>query len=333
MSLPIVAYSHRPPSEGPALLADSADVRIWVHDRSPTRDELIVHARDAVALCFFVPDHIDAAVMDQLPALRILAGFGKGFDNVDVPAATERGIWVTSVPAALTAATADLAWALLLANARGVVCGDARVREHPDIGWDVAAELGRAVTGATIGVYGFGLVGRAIAERSLGFRMSVLYCDPTPAAREVEERLGARRVDAAALLAQADFVVLAVPLVDATYHLIDAAALAQMKPTAILVNPARGSIVDEVAIAQALDCGMLAGYAADVFEHEDRQYAGRPARLGSALVGDRRRTVFTPHLGTAVKADRAALALAQARSVRSVLVGERPDAAVNVLHR
>jgi phosphonate dehydrogenase len=290
-----------------------------------------VHARDAVALCFFVPDRIDAAVMDQLPALRILAGFGKGFDNVDVPAATERGIWVTNVTAALSDATADLAWALLLANARGVVCGDARVREYPDIGWDVAAELGRAVTGATIGVYGFGLVGRAIAERSLGFRMSVLYCDPTPAAREVEERLGARRVDAAELLAQADYVVLAVPLVDATYHLIDAAALGQMKATAILVNPARGSIVDEAAIAEALERGTLGGYAADVFEHEDRQYAGRPTRLLPALVDDRRRTVFTPHLGTAVAADRVALALAQARAVRAVLAGERPDCAVNVL--
>jgi phosphonate dehydrogenase len=290
-----------------------------------------VHARDAVALCFFVPDHIDAAVMDQLPALRILAGFGKGFDNVDVPAATERGIWVTSVSAALTDATADLAWALLLANARGVVYGDARVREYPNIGWDVAAELGRAVTGATIGVYGFGLVGRAIAERSLGFRMNVLYCDPTAAEREVEERLRARRVDAGALLAQADFVVLAVPLNEATYRLIDAEALARMKPTAILVNPARGSIVDEAAVAHALERGALGGYAADVFEHEDRQYASRPTRLLPALVDDRRRTVFTPHLGTAVAADRVALALAQARAVRAVLAGERPESAVNVL--
>ena len=331
MSRPIVAYSHRPPPEGPALLADRADVRIWEHDRSPTPEELVVHARDAVALCFFVPDHIDAAVMDQLPALRVLAGFGKGFDNVDVAGATERGIWVTSVPAALTDATADLAWALLLAKARGVVCGDARVRERPTIGWEVAAELGRAVTGATLGVYGFGLVGRAIAERSRGFRMNVLYCDPTAAAREVEERLGARRVEAAALLAQADFVVLAVPLIEATYRLIDGKALAQMKPTAILVNPARGSIVDEAAIAEALERGTLGGYAADVFEHEDRQYAGRPTRLLPALVDDRRRTVFTPHLGTAVAADRVALALAQARAVRAVLAGERPDCAVNVL--
>ncbi len=311
------------------MLADRADVRIWALDRSPTPDELAVHARDAIALCFFVPDRIDGALMDRLPALRILAGFGKGFDNVDVPAATERGIWVTNVATALTDATADLAWGLLLANARGVVRGDARVREQPDSGWDVAADLGRSVSGATLGVYGFGLVGRAIAERSLGFRMNVLYCDPVAPPREVEERLRARRVDSATLLAQADFVVLALPLIEATYKLIDAAALAQMKPSAMLVNPARGSIVNEAAIALALERGELGGYAADVFEHEDRQYASRPTRLLRSLVDDRRRTVFTPHLGTAVEADRVALAVAQARAVCAVLGGEVPVSAVN----
>lgn len=327
MSRPIVAYSHRAPPEGAALLAAVADVRAWNADRSPTRAELIAHARDASVLCFFVPDRIDTELLAALPALRLLAGFGKGYDNVDVAAATARGILVTNVPEALTDATADLAWALLLALARDVVSGDAAVRATPTIGWRPDARLGRAVTGATLGLYGFGQVGRAIAARATGFRMRVLYHDAVSISAATSG--DARGVSRDMLFAESDFVVLAVPLSDATYHAIDERALARMKPTALLVNPARGSIVDEAAVAVALERGTIAGYAADVFEHEDRQYAQRPRALAATLIDDRQRTVFTPHAGTAVAADRVRLALAQAEAVRAFLAGDVPASAVN----
>ena len=327
VSPPIVAYSHRAPPEGAALLASLADVRPWNDDRSPTRAELIAHARDASVLCFFVPDRIDAGLIADLPALQLLAGFGKGYDNVDVAAATTRGILVTNVPEALTDATADLAWALLLALARDVVSGDAAVRANPSIGWRSGARLGRAVTGATLGIYGFGHVGRAIAARAGGFRMRVLYHDAVSIPANV---LGdARGVSRERLFAESDFVVLAVPLTASTYHAIDEGALAKMKPTAVLINPARGSIVDEAAVAVALERGTIAGYAADVFEHEDRQYAQRPRALAATLIDDRQRTVFTPHAGTAVAADRVRLALAQAEAVRAFLAGDVPASAVN----
>jgi len=303
VSRPIVAYSHRAPPEGAALLAAVADVRPWNADRSPTRAELIAHARDASVLCFFVPDRIDVELLAALPALRLLAGFGKGYDNVDVAAATARGILVTNVPEALTDATADLAWALLLALARDVVSGDAAVRATPTIGWRPDARLGRAVTGATLGLYGFGQVGRAIAARATGFRMRVLYHDAVS--------------------------ISAATSGDARGVSLDERALATMKPTALLVNPARGSIVDEAAVAVALERGTIAGYAADVFEHEDRQYAQRPRALAATLIDDRQRTAFTPHAGTAVAADRVRLALAQAEAVRAFLAGDVPASAVN----
>lgn len=328
VSLPIVAYTHWSPPEGPALLAGLADVRTWDRAASPTRAELIAHARDAVVLCFFVPDSIDAALLAALPALRLLAGFGKGFDNVDLAAATARGILVTNVPTALTDATADLAWALLLGLARGIAAGDRAVRANPAIGWQSHVPLGRPITGTTLGLYGFGRVGQAIAARALGFSMSVIYHDPRSLAKDAPQ---ARPVDEATLFAEADHLVLAVPLDATSYHLIDAAALARMKPGALLVNPARGSVVDEAAVAVALANGSLGGYAADVFEHEDRQIATRPGRVNEALVENRDRTLFTPHLGTAVAADRVRLAIAQAQSVCEFLAGKTPRAIVSPL--
>lgn len=324
---PIVSYTHRVPPQGPALLDGLAEVRLWEHDRSPTRAEVIAFAHDADVLCYFVPDWIDSALLDALPRVRLLAGFGKGYDNVDVAAATARGILVTNVAHALTDATADLAWALLLALARRVIPGDRAVRDAPDIGWQANALLGHPVSGATLGLYGFGLLGRAIAARAAGFRMRVLAFDP---ASETAESPGVQRVDAATLLAESEVLVLAVPLTDSTYHLIDEQTLSRLRPGALLINPARGSVVDEDAVARALARGTLAGYAADVFEHEDRRYGDRPAALARPLVDDRVRTVFTPHAGTAVGVDRVRLAVAQADAVRSVLTGVRPAAAVNV---
>jgi phosphonate dehydrogenase len=273
-----------------------------------------MEAKDAFALCFFVPDLIDDALLSRLPRLRILAGFGKGYDNVDVAAATARRIWVTNVPDALTDGTADLAWALLLGLARGVRAGDALVRAGRFSGWSASARLGTSVSGKILGIVGYGAIGRAIAHRAAGFGMRVLHCDLNTATR-LEEVLGL-----------ADFIVLALPLTDATRRTIDARRLRLIKKSAYLVNIARGSVVDEAAVADALARDALAGYASDVFEMEDRQYPERPAGIDARLLASER-TLLTPHIGTATHEDR--LALVQAQSVLDALDGRRPATAVN----
>jgi phosphonate dehydrogenase len=317
MARPFVYYTHPAPEEGGALLRATCEVRTYSGLGSPDAETIAREARDADALCFFVPDYVDAALIERLPRLRILAGFGKGYDNVDVAAATARAIWVTNVPDALTDGTADLAWALLLGLARRVAEGDAFVRSGRFTGWSATAPLGTAVSGKVLGVVGFGAVGRAIAKRAEGFAMRVLPCDLDS---------GSSLDD---VLRSSDFIVLAVPLSEATYHLIDARRLSLLRPTAMLINVARGSTVDEGAILAALERRTLAGYAADVFELEDRQVPDRPITIASRLLALRNCTLFTPHAGTATRDDRIRLAVVQAQSVLDVLEGRRPQTAVN----
>jgi len=315
---PVAFYTHPCPREGPDLLRAACDLRLYAGPGTPDPETIAGEAADAFALCFFVPDHIDARLLSRLPQLRILAGFGKGYDNVDVAAATARGVWVTNVPDALTAGTADLAWALLLGLARGVRSGDALVRSGRFAGWSAGAPLGTSVSGKTLGIVGYGAIGRAIARRASGFDMRVLHCDLT-SGTPLDE-----------LLRSSDFIVLALPLTDASRHLIDARHLERIRPSAYLVNVARGSVVDEAAVAAALERGALAGYASDVFEVEDRQYDDRPRQIDPRLLAAEH-TLFTPHAGTATREDRGRLALVQAQSVLDALAGRRPATAVNDL--
>jgi len=313
---PLVFYTHRPPAAGPDLLHASCTVRFWNGAGRPTADAIVREARDAFALAYFVPDIIDAALLDRLPQLRLLAGFGKGYDNVDVAAATARRIWVTNVSDALTESTADLAWMLLLGLARGMREGDALVRSGGFTGWSMHARLGTAVSGKTLGIVGYGAIGRAIAARAAGFGMTVLHTDV------------ASGVPLDDLLARADFVVLALPLSEATRRLIDAPRLRLVRPSTYLINIARGSIVDEAAVADALERDALAGYAADVFALEDRQFEDRPTDVDPRLRASER-TLLTPHIGTATHEDRRRLAIVQAEAVLAVLAGRRPSTAIN----
>jgi phosphonate dehydrogenase len=312
----LVYYTHTPPEAGPALLGERCEVRTFAGPGSPGAETIAREAAAADALCFFVPDLLDAALMDRLPRLRVLAGFGKGYDNVDVAAATARGLWVTNVPDALTDGTADLAWALILNVARGVSAGDRFVRSGAFTGWGTSALLGTALTGKTLGIVGYGAIGRAIARRADGFGMRVVHSDV------------ASGICLDELLSVADVVVLAVPLTGDTRYLIGCERLALMQRTAFLVNVARGSIVDEAAVADALERGAIAGYAADVFELEDRQYADRRTTIDARLL-HAEHTLFTPHIGTATAEDRARLAVVQAQSVLDVIEGRRPATAVN----
>ena len=295
---------------------------------APGAEWIVSAASEAQALCFFVPDVIDRALIARLPQLKVLAAFGKGYDNVDVNAASERGIWVTNVPNALTEATADMAFALLLASARRVAAGDALVRDGLTPGWHPARLLGSAVYGARLGLLGFGAIGRALARRASGFAMQVTYYDPVRPTPGIERAYGVRYAERDEVLRRSDHVVIAYPLDPRAPATIGARELALLPPHATLVNIARGSLVDEAAIAAALGAGTLGAFASDVFALEDPT-PSRPAAIDPALLRERERTVLTPHLGTAVLADRAELARVQARCVLQALRGERPLGAVN----
>lgn len=290
-------------------------------------ETVLRHAADADAVLAFMTDWVDRPFLDACPRLRIVACALKGFDNFDVAACTARGIWVTIVPDLLTAPTAELAVGLTIALGRRLLEGDDHVRSGEFQGW--RAELyGAGLDGSTVGIAGMGAVGQAIARRLAGFGARLIYADPRQGPAELAG-LDAVRVSWDALLADSDVLIMAMPLTAETLHRIDTAALARVKPGCRLVNIGRGSVVDEQAVAAALAAGRLAGYAADVFELEDWARADRPRDIPEALRHDRARTVFTPHLGSAVDRVRREIARAAALDIVAVLEGRAPPNAIN----
>ena len=277
--------------------------------------ELPAALATAEALVCLLTTRVDAALLDRAPRLRVVANVAVGTDNIDLAAATARGVCVTNTPDVLTEATADLAFALLLAAARRLGEGERLVRAGAWHGWAMDLLLGADVWGQTIGIVGFGRIGQAVARPAPGFGMEVLYSHP----RDHGGDLGAR-VAIDELLARSDFVSLHCPLTPATRHLIDARALAAMKPGAILVNTARGACVDERALAAALTDGRLAGAGLDVFADEPRV---DPALLACP------RAVLAPHLGSATTTARRRMAELALGAARAVLADERPPNLVN----
>lgn len=268
-------------------------------------------------------DRVDAAVLDANPQLRVVSNVAVGFDNIDVAAATERGVLVTNTPGVLTAATADLAMALLLAAARRVPEGDAFLREGRWRRWRVQQEqLGVDVTGQTLGIVGLGKIGQAVARRArLGFNMEVCYHNPSRLPLEDEAELGVTYAAFDELLARSDFVSLHAPLTDATRHLFDADAFAAMKPTAILVNTARGPVVDEAALVDALAAGDIAGAGLDVYEREPE--------VDPRLPELRERVVLLPHLGSATERTRRRMVTMALADAVAGVAGRRPANLVN----
>jgi len=308
------------PLDPGTVLGESYDVRVFGADRSPTRDELREGARDAHALVSLLSDPVDAALLAEAPNLRIVANYAVGYDNVDVAEATRRGIWVTNTPGALTEATADLTWALLLAVARRVPEGDRMMRERGFAGWAPSLLLGRELHGATLGLFGFGRIGRAVARRARGFGMEVLFTARSPVPAEVCVPLGATQVDKATLIARSDVISLHCPLNAESRHAFGEAELGSMRPGAILVNTARGPVVDEAALVRALEAGHLGGAGLDVFEREPEVHPG--------LVG-RDDVVLLPHVGSGTVRTRRRMAEMVLRDVRAVLEGGVPDNPVN----
>jgi lactate dehydrogenase-like 2-hydroxyacid dehydrogenase len=265
-------------------------------------------------------DPLHAEVIAGAPRLKVISQIAVGHDNIDVAAATARGIVVTNTPGVLTEATADLTWALLLATARRLLSAERFLREGRWQRWDVDLLCGADVHGRTLGIVGFGRIGQAVARRALGFGMRVLYCSQHDAPPQLAAELAAVRLPLDALLKQSDFVSLHVPLRPATRHLIGVEQLCQMKRTAFLLNTSRGPVVDEAALVAALEEGLLAGAGLDVFEHEPQVHPGLLALPNVVLL---------PHVGSAVTSVRALMCALAARDCAAVLTGERPQHPVN----
>jgi phosphonate dehydrogenase len=323
-----VVITHRLHEPVRLLLASQCEVVANDGVETWPRGKLLESARDADALLVFMPDHINEALLAACAKLRVIAAALKGYDNIDVEACTRRGIWVAIVPDLLSRATAELALALVLGLTRNIAPGDRLVRSGRFRGWRPVL-YGSSLIGKTVGVLGMGKVGQAFARLLAGFDARIIYHDPVKMSPVEEAFLGIGRADFNQVLAQSDVVVVVVPLAPSTLHLVNAQTLAMMKKSAYLVNVGRGSVVDEDAVARAIERGHLAGYAADVFEMEDEARPDHPVAVHPALLFDRERTLLTPHLGTAVDNTRLEIELAAAHSILEGLRGERPAGAIN----
>jgi len=329
MDLPLVVLTNRTFPETRALFDGVARVIANDGEEPWPRDVLLSHCRVAAGIMAFMPDQIDGAFLDRCSRLTIIGAALKGFDNIDVEAASKRGVWVTICPDLLTIPTAELAIGLMLALGRNMLTGDREIRRQGFHGWR-PRHYGAGIDGSVVGVIGFGKVGQAIAVRLRGFGCRILAHDTE--LDSVPEHLS-DNVELATkeeLLNTSDFVVLALPLLGSTKYIIDAGAVAAMKRGALLINPARGSLVNESAVADAISNGHLGGYAADVFECEDWARTDRPAIIDERLIAAVGKTVLTPHIGSAVIDVRREIEASAARSMVEALQGRIPTFAINL---
>ena len=319
---PTVVITHR--VHDLVLARLSARCRV-VPNQSPDtleREEVIARCRDADALMAFMPDCVNAAFLRETPRLKVVGAALKGYDNFDLPAFDAAGVWLTFVPDLLTVPTAELAVGLTIGLARHLRAADAHVRSGSFRGWQPHL-YGTGIDGSRIGIIGMGAIGKAVAQRLAGWGAELSYADQVALDADSEQRMGVRRVSLDALLASSDIVILALALSENTLHLINRDTLAQMKTGALLINPCRGSVVDERAVLAALDHGALGGYASDVFEMEDWARPDRPRRIDPALLAHPD-TLFSAHIGSAVRRVREAIELRAAENILAVLDGREP---------
>jgi glyoxylate reductase len=290
---------------------------IWTPDLPPSRTELIERARGVDGLLCLLTDKIDGEVMDAIgPQLKVISSMSVGVDHIDVAAATARGIPVGNTPGVLTDATADQAFALMLAAARRTSEGERFLRAGKWVTWQPSLLLGVDLAGATLGIVGFGRIGQAVAKRAQGFDMRVIYHSPT-----AQPTYGAQPVDLDTLLRESDFVSIHVPLKPETKHLVNADFLAKMKPNAVLVNTARGGVLDQTALYHALKSNQIFAAALDVTDPE-------PLPMDSPLL-ELENCVIVPHLGSASKKTRDMISLIAAQNLVAGLKGERLPNCVN----
>jgi len=319
MPKPKVFISHPLYPEAQALLHAACECEFWSKPERPTHAEMLARIKDKEGLVCLLTERVGEDVLRAAPRLRIVANVAVGYDNVDVISCTKRGVVVTNTPGVLDETTADFAWALLMAVARRVVEADSYVRAGNWKGWNFDQFCGTDVWGKTIGIVGFGRIGRAMARRAKGFGMKVLYHSRNRAPEDIEKEFGAERRDLNALLSESDFVTLHVPLTAETRQLMDAPKFFRMKPTAFLINTSRGPVVDEMAMVHALEAGKIAGAGLDVFEQEPFVHPGLK----------RANVVLAPHLGSASVETRQKMALVAAQNTVALFKGQRPANMLN----
>ena len=320
MSNPKVFITRAIPEKGLEIIKEYCEVDVWQNELPPTLDELLQHVRGIDGLLCLLTDKIDERVMEKAgPQLKVISNYAVGFDNIDVSAATARKIPVGNTPDVLTDATADFAFALMMAVARRIPEAERFVQEGKWKTWGPMTMLGVDIQGATLGLVGFGRIGKAMARRAQGFEMRVIYYDPTE--KNAYTDLNATQVDFETLLIESDFLSLHTPLTSDTRHLIDAKALSKMKPNAVLVNTARGPVVDPQALYEALKAKRIFGAGLDVTEPE-------PIRPDSPLL-TLDNIVIAPHIASASTATREKMSWMAAQNLIAGLKGERLPHCVN----
>jgi glyoxylate reductase len=319
MSKPKILATHPLFDLARSILEARCDVQYWEKEGKIPRGELLARVRDKDGLVCLLTEQVDKALLDAAPGLRIVANVAVGYDNIDVGECTNRGVVATNTPGMLDETTADFAWSLMMAAARRLIEGDQLVRTGQWKGWALDQLCGADIWGKVLGIVGLGRIGRAVARRAAGFKMQVLYTDRSRAPESLERELAAEYREFDALLADSDFVSLHVPLTGETRGLISTAQFARMKPTAFLINTARGPIVDEAALVGALERGKIAGAALDVYEQEPFIHPGlrRP------------NVVLAPHLASASLETRTKMACMAAENVVARFSGRPPANALN----
>jgi glyoxylate reductase len=301
------------------ILNANCEMEYWTKAERISKEELLRRVKDKDGLVCLLTEKVNDELLRAAPKLRIAANVAVGFDNIDLPACTKRKVVATNTPGVLDETTADFAWTLMMAVARRIGEGEALARSGMWKGWDLDQLVGADVWGKTLGVVGFGRIGRAMARRAAGFQMKVLYTDAMRAPLDLETELKAEYRDLNSLLAESDFVSLHVPLNEDTRGMFNGGRLSRMKSTAFLINTSRGPVIDEAALVYALESGKLAGAALDVYEQEPFIHAGLK----------RPNVVLAPHIASASLETRTKMAVIAAENVVAFFKGKKPGSMLN----
>jgi glyoxylate reductase len=320
MSKPKVYATHPMFEAARNLIESRCEVEYWRGPARPPRATLLEKVAGKDALLCLLTEKINDEILSAGPNLKIVANIAVGFDNIDVPACTRRKVFASNTPGVLDETTADFAFTLLTAVARRLLEGDRLTRSGKWTGWDLDQLCGTDIWGKTLGLVGFGRIGRAVARRAGGFNMRVIYADAIRAPLDAERELKAEYVSMDRVFAESDFLSLHVPLLPETRGLISTARLSQMKPTAFIINTSRGPVVDEAALVAALEAHKIAGAALDVYEKEPQVHPG--------LVG-RSDVILAPHIASASVDTRTKMAVMACENVIAALDGKKPPNALN----
>ena len=319
MARPRVFVTHSLFDEARRILSATCDAEYWNGSDRPSREELLRKMKDKEGLICLLTEKVNDELLRAAPKLRIAANVAVGFDNIDVDACTKRGVVATNTPGVLDETTADFAWLLMMAVARRLGEGEQFARSGNWKGWNLDQLCGADVWGKTLGLVGFGRIGRALARRAVGFQMKVIYTDAVRAPEDVEKSLNAEFRDMNTLLAESDFISLHVPLLPETRGLFDSPKFYRMKPSAFLINTSRGAVVEESALVAALDARKIAGAALDVYEQEPFIHPGLK----------RANVVLAPHLASASLETRTKMAVMAANNVVAIFSGQMPPNMLN----